>query len=797
MGEADHDSGARTTSGGPGDGTRAVFGMSIERNITRAGVDLARICALITVGLARPSGTAVRLLSLCSSGEDVVVLASAGGRACSAGPLDTLAVIDTPIVAALRHGGVVTTVIGDGEPPPPALARFLTAAGVPVSGPVAVASIAVDGTVIGFLWLTTAPDEPPFDESECRRIATLADAIAVPVGYRRERLLRQQAERAQIALGEIGDRLPLASLDELLQFAVEHVCTGADADWACVFTLHADQTVRALFRAGRAVDGQESTGIVLDALAHEVLESASVRSWVGAPDEATGFATAVVGTGAVMVAKLRSGSGPYGFIVAGRLGVRRFSVSDEHFVGAAGHLLNKVIIARSLVDRLRHEAATDDLTGLANRSEMRRRLSTVVDLAAATGQPAALLLADLDDFKVVNDSLGHAAGDHVLRVIAQRMRAHVRPEDLVARLGGDEFAVLCAGVSEIGAVALADRMLRALRAPVEIGANHIVPRVSIGVAVLDPAMHSPTDQELLMQADLAMYRAKASGRDRIAVYDVALHEEIQRQLDLEQGLRDALVDGELFLEYQPILRPDGVVVSFEALVRWQHAVLGRLDPDQFIPVAEGSTLIGDVDAWVLDAVAHQVVEWRGRGLLADGVTVAINVSARDLMGPEFVERVRDRLTALRCEPSWLVAEVTESLLTDATGAASLRSLRSLGVAIALDDYGTGYSCLAQLKRVPVDVVKIDRVFVAGLTIDSVDAAIVASTVNLAHALGKHVIAEGVETIDQHRLLRAMGCDSMQGNLYARPMRPTEITDRLLANGGAGWRIEFQGSRERR
>jgi diguanylate cyclase (GGDEF)-like protein len=418
-------------------------------------------------------------------------------------------------------------------------------------------------------------------------------------------------------------------------------------------------------------------------------------------------------------------------------------------------------------------AADDALTGLANRALFLDRLRSMT----AAGTPVAVLFLDLDDFKLINDGWGHDTGDRLLCEVADRLRAAVRPGDLVARLGGDEFTVLCEGVTgEREALAVAGRLREALEDPFDIAGQLRHVRASIGCRV---AIGSSADaaEALLRDADVAMYQAKDRGRNRVELYSEETRRRIVRRLEVEQELRAAVEAGTLAVHYQPqVDLLTGRVAGVEALARWNHPRLGAVAPLEFIAVAEETGLIGPLGSRVIGETCRQVAAWRREGL---SLAATVNVSAHQLGDPGFADSVARHLGAAGLEPSSICLELTESALMGAgeEPRQALAALKALGVYVAIDDFGTGFSSLAALKRLPVEVVKVDRSFVDGLGTDPEDSAIVASVLSLAHAMGLHVIAEGVETPLQASELVTLGCTVAQGFLWS-PAVPAEDVVRV-------------------
>jgi diguanylate cyclase (GGDEF)-like protein len=420
-------------------------------------------------------------------------------------------------------------------------------------------------------------------------------------------------------------------------------------------------------------------------------------------------------------------------------------------------------------DELSHVALHDPLTKLPNRSLFIDRATHALASARRTGTWTAALFLDLDDFKRVNDVFGHSAGDALLRDIAIRLCSVVRPTDTVARFGGDEFTILCPGMpSDEDAVQVAQRIIQALERPFTIGRRELQAAASVGIAF--SAAGRGDAEALVRDADTAMYRAKEHGHGRYEVFDDAVRERVTARLRIEAALRNALDNGELRLAYQPFFCLERhEVLGFEALLRWDSPKLGTVPPSEFIPIAEQSGLMQRIGAWVLDEACRQIAELRAAYPELD-LGVAVNLSARQIHDPHLPSLVRGALAEHDLPGSALGLEIIESDLTeDAAGVReSLAELRRLGVHLMLDDFGTGFSSLSDLKRFPVHTLKIDGSFVAGLGRDDGDRAIVAAIMGVAKALELQVIAEGVETALQAAELVALGCTVAQGFRYAEP-----------------------------
>ena len=438
---------------------------------------------------------------------------------------------------------------------------------------------------------------------------------------------------------------------------------------------------------------------------------------------------------------------------------------------------------RERTEALAHQALHDALTGLPNRALLVDRLDQALAAATRTGRPVAVLFVDVDHFKLFNDSRGHAAGDDLIVALARRLKDTVRPADTVSRFGGDEFVVVSpdAGTVE-GASALAGRISAALALPFRLGDQDVFLTVSIGMGVSRPAMPA---EALLRDADAAMYRAKQQGRARCEFFDETMRTEAATRLELQTALHWAIERDELRVFYQPLVEvASGRVVGLEGLVRWDHPDRGLLAPGSFVPIAEDAGLIVPIDACVLRQAAADHARWRRKHpqLL---LSMNVNLSAHHLRHAGLVGRVREVIEEHGLEPSALCLELTESVLMEDLGrhAETLLELRRLGVRLAIDDFGTGYSSLTRLRLFPVDVVKIDRSFVAGLGTDPRDTAIVRGVIDLAHALDLVVVAEGIERPEQLEELRALRCDLAQGYLFAPP-EPAAVVDGRLA--GEHW-----------
>lgn len=429
-------------------------------------------------------------------------------------------------------------------------------------------------------------------------------------------------------------------------------------------------------------------------------------------------------------------------------------------------------------ERLRYLARHDPLSGSLNRASFGESLRQAAWRQTCGGPDFAVLCIDLDRFKDINDSLGHAAGDEVLRQVAARLRDLVRHGDMVARLGGDEFALMQTGVDKPEAVTrLAERIVESLGRPYELGGQTVVCGCSVGAAIF--GTDADNDEDLMHKADLALYRAKASGRSTFSFYDASLDEKLETRRQLTRDLREAIGSGtQLSLNYQALWGPDGrTLTGYEALLRWNHPERGPVSPAEFIPLAEDTGLIGPLGRWVLRTACAQATTW------PDHLAVAVNLSAAQFRHDDLVELVARTLDDAGLPATRLEIEITESLLMSNTEQvlSTLRALSAMGVSIAMDDFGTGYSSLAYLWRFPFDKVKIDRAFTQHLGSDEKVNLIVKSIISLAHSLEIRVNAEGVETEPQLQALKDQGCDEFQGFLLARPKPVEQLTHASIAD----------------
>jgi diguanylate cyclase (GGDEF)-like protein len=441
-------------------------------------------------------------------------------------------------------------------------------------------------------------------------------------------------------------------------------------------------------------------------------------------------------------------------------------------------LVGKVITFRDITRRqaaeeqLRHQALHDTLTGLPNRAMFLELLKDALASVRQGVQPSfAVLFFDLDHFTMVNDSLGHLAGDHMLTTTAQRLVECLRSQDIVARFGGDEFVILLHNIgTDTEAAALAERIQRAINKPVVFQEYEMGVSASIGIALSSPAYEHP--EHLLRDADAALYWAKMMGQSRYAIFDTTMHTHALERLHLDAALRRALEQHELRVHYQPIVDlAEGEIVGFEALVRWYHPQRGIVSPGAFIPIAEETGLIVPLSWFVLRESCRQMVAWQRRYTEWQNLTISVNLSGKALMRVDVVDQLRRILQETGLDARSLKLEITENVMVDhaETTIATLSRLRELGVSLGIDDFGTGYSSLRYLHRFPIQTLKIDGSFIDRLCMDAESAAIVQSIIMLGHALQMELVAEGIETEQQLAALHELNCEYGQGYLFARPL----------------------------
>jgi diguanylate cyclase (GGDEF)-like protein/PAS domain S-box-containing protein len=606
----------------------------------------------------------------------------------------------------------------------------------------------------------------------------------------------QRALSQQAVVARLGERaLQNGDPEELMQVATELIAKVAGVHSACIWELGRDGrrlNLRAgleesVTGAGRRVSAARDShaGAALDSGTHAI-----VSDWDQETRHTMPPVLRVFGAASSLAVVIDGKNRPFGVLDVHATEPHRFSAKDVPFVQAAANVLADAIERHNADQALRYRVLHDALTGLPNRLSFVDALGEALAKAAVSGSPVGILFLDLDHFKLINDSLGHHAGDALLRAVAPRLRSHLRPGDIVARFGGDEFGILIDRLADEGeAVAIADRVAAAFSQPFTIDdVDHFV-SASIGVAVSGPGPERQANAELLIRdADAAMYRAKEGGRSRCVLFDAEMRANAVKRLEVERELRHALDREELALYYQPVVNlRSGEINGLEALVRWRHPERGLLDPAEFVSIAEDSGMIESIGRWVQERACRQALEWHQLRPDARPLDVAVNLSARQVAHRDFAALVEEIIARTGLDPVHLRLEITESVLVDesATAISSLGRLNELGVRLVLDDFGTGYSSLAYLNRFPFHALKIDRSFVEALGIEQEATAIVEAIIGMARALSLEVIAEGVESDVQLAELQRLRCDYAQGHLFQAAMPEREVS-RLIAEGALAY-----------
>ncbi len=598
-----------------------------------------------------------------------------------------------------------------------------------------------------------------------------------------QRAAAQQAAVARLGGQALKDGDPARLMLEATALMTE--IEGVDA--ACIWEIGRDGR-RLGLRAGleQLVAGSERASAARDSHAGAALDSrlhVIVDDWAGERRFSMPPSLRVMGVRSSLAVVVDGKQRPFGVLDVHSLEPNRFTPQDVHFVQASANVLADAIERHAADQALRHRVLHDPLTGLPNRLSFVDSLSDALRRSAVSGSPVGILFLDLDNFKLINDSMGHHAGDELLRAVAPRLRAHLRPGDIVARFGGDEFGLLVDRLAdEEEAVAIADRIASAFAEPYPMGGVEHFVSASIGIAVARPDGREPVDADMLIRdADAAMYRAKELGRARCELFDAEMRAGALRRLEVERELRGALERGELELHYQPLIAlRSGEITGFEALVRWRHPERGLLDPGDFVSVAEDSGLIEPIGRWALETACRQVLEWHQLRPDERPFDVSVNLSARQVTHRELPGSVAEILGASGLDPVHLRLEVTESVLVEesATAVGTLEALSEIGVGLVLDDFGTGYSSLAYLNRFPFDGLKIDRSFIDALGVEQERTAIVEAIIGMARALSLDVIAEGVENEAQVSELVRLGCDYAQGHLFSKALPSAQVAGML-------------------
>ncbi len=606
-----------------------------------------------------------------------------------------------------------------------------------------------------------------------------------------QRSLSQQAVVARLGEQALQDGDPQA----LMQAATELIAHVDGIHSACIWELGRDGR-RLNLRAGlteAALGPGRRVSASRDSHAGAALESgthAIVPNWEEEARHTMPPVLRVFAAASSLAVVIDGKNRPFGVLDVHATEAHRFSAKDVPFVQAAANVLADAIERHAADQALRYRVLHDSLTGLPNRLSFVDALGEALTKATISGSPVGILFLDLDHFKLINDSLGHHAGDALLRAVAPRLRSHLRPGAVVARFGGDAFGSLIDRRADEGeAVAIADRVSSAFAQPFALdGVDHFV-SASIGVAVSRAGEERTVNAELLIRdADAAMYRAKEEGRSRVVLFDAEMRAGAMRRLEVERELRHAVERKELALYYQPVVNlRSGEITGLEALVRWRHPERGLLDPSDFVSIAEDSGLIEPIGRWVQERACRQALEWHQLRPDARPYDVAVNLSARQVAHRDLPATVEEIIARTGIDPVHLRLEITESVLVEesANAGSSLEALDELGVRLVLDDFGTGYSSLAYLNRFPFHALKIDRSFIDALGIEQEATAIVEAIIGMARALSLEVIAEGVESEVQLSELRRLGCDYAQGHLFHAAMPEREVS-RLIAEGALSY-----------
>jgi diguanylate cyclase (GGDEF)-like protein len=727
-------------------------------------------------------------------------------------------VLDAEVAALVRGGSVIASVgFADGRVPVELLVAVADgtrqALDVPGAGECPAVSVPLEDDRPLHLVVARRGDEP-FQGDELgllrgmgrvltlglRNLRLLENERALRSGSERQanenaRLLEALRERqvllerlAQLQRG-IVDRLPV---HEVLEAAVEGACELLGDDVGMLRLTDPDDPDHTTLVASLGAEGELLTerrhqpiaaGLGGRAMGARGVVVADAVSGVASQEETADFpAERLTAAMAAPVNERGKAIGSLG--VGSRQPGRQYRSRDQEVLLSFAEHASLALNHARAVEEAVHEALHDSLTGLPNRELFVDRLRHAVARAERTGTPVAVLFCDLDGFKTVNDSLGHRTGDRLLVSVAKRLAGCLRPADTIARLGGDEFAVLLEELRDPGdAARAAQRLLESLSSSFELREREFFITASIGIAA-----GTEEAETLLRDADLAMYRAKSRGKGRYAIFEPGMHTAIVERLDLEVDLKGAIERDELMLLYQPIFSlRSGAVAGVEALVRWRHPKRGVVLPEHFVPLAEESGVIRELGRWVLRTACHQGALWRARYPGHPGLQIGVNVSGAQLREPGLVEEVEEALAAAQLDASGLTLEITETALMESfeTAIQQLDALKRLGVDLAIDDFGIGYSSLRYLRRLPLDNLKIEKSFVDGIGRSDDEPALLRAIVDLADIFGLTVIAEGIERPEQRERLLELGCDLGQGHLLAEALAPADADALLLRVGLLG------------
>jgi diguanylate cyclase (GGDEF)-like protein len=634
-------------------------------------------------------------------------------------------------------------------------------------------------------------------QSPTTAAAAFIPPIVLFLGYRGYVTQRHERTRLKALYDATRDLHQSPQIESALVAAARHACEMFEAEFAEILVFPTGPkgaTYRTAFGPGDRREAMETIDLQQE---HQIWRDViSTRSGVLVTDNAeieranapfiTDYAAApLIAEGVVIGA----------FIVANKLGNVSALTEDDLAILTTlagqvsvslekGSLEDSLAAVTELKEELRHQALHDSLTMLANRALFTEKVEQALELSKDRIRFVGVMFLDLDDFKVVNDSLGHAAGDQMLVAVAGRLQAACRPGDTVARLGGDEFAVLLEDITNTSeAIAVAGRIIESLAGVFAIDGKKVTTRASIGLAF---AEHDESPLQLLRNADAAMYAAKRNGKGTYQVFEPSMHIEVHKRLELRHDLKEAITRDELVLSYQPVVDLNtGRITAVESLIRWNHPERGEIPPGQFIPFAEETGLIGPIGRWVLREACRQVRAWER--MIPNAPTpmrVAVNLSPAQLNDDGLVEMVRSTMLEEGVPADRVIFEITETVMMQ-TSIRKLKELKELGVMLAIDDFGTGYSSLSYLDRLPVDIVKVDKSFTARLGIANEVPQLVKTVVQLGQALGLDTIVEGIESIDQFEQIRDLGCPYGQGYLFVQPLSEKAVAAllRVEAEGG--------------
>ncbi len=760
----------------------AVYALATPDGPNRAVIESVAATGFIIGCVARmlPSGRIIRsrwreafliLWSVISIGWIAAITALDGGIESPAIILFVLPVLFTALTSPLR----VTIIVGIMD-----VAAFLVVAAA--SGdPRAFSAL----TAFGLVCATAISAFEAHNQARRRdELSATAEALRAS-----EEISRLQA-RQQQEVARFGQRaLSGEDIDDLLREGLRVLKRVLEVDLAGVIKVAPEEQALVIVSTEPRNSAVEGTKLPSSTGSHAGYTLATgtpviVKDW--ATETRFEQAEQLRGMSSGLTVMIRAANRSFGVLAIESADHREFGTQDVNFMQAIANVIGNAVERREEEERTRYEALHDPLTGLPNRNLFLDRLGRAIAQAERRKSSVAVLFLDLDQFKLVNDSLGHAAGDELLAAVAPRLEQGLRPTDTIARFGGDEFAVLAEVKSERDAVRIAERIKAALSSPFKLRQREHFVSASMGISL---GRGEKAPEAMIRDADAALYRAKETGRGGYELFDSAMRARAVEHMRIENDLRRALDREELELHYQPIVGlRDGSIVAIEALLRWRHPEYGLTSPTSFIPVAEESQLIVPVGRWVIEEACTRVAEWQSIDPDAAPVRIAVNLSGRQIGDPELLPTVSAAVEASGIEPTTLSFELTESVLFEESGVSErvMRSLRGMGVRLVLDDFGSGFSSLGYLKRFPLDGIKLDRSFIENVADGLTDAQIVKAVVEMARALGLEIVAEGVETSDQLAAVRSLGCHQAQGFYFMPPLPADEVPGVLAQSPWRGF-----------